>query len=180
MTWYGAALSGFFLLVLLTVLTYTLITGISPMPSSTKAREEVFRQLAKVTDQSRPMTIIDLGSGWGHLVVPLAKRYTQHRVIGYELSFFPWLTSYLVKQLFRLNNLTLHRKDFLKADLSHADVLVCYLFPKAMTKLNNKLKSELESPLTVVSIFFALPDHKADVMVPLHDLYNTPVYVYRL
>lgn len=178
MSWYGALVAGLLLLILLAIATYTVITGTPAMPSSNKARAEVLRQLASIMKQGPPKTIVDLGSGWGNLVIPIARLYSQHRVIGYELSLFPWLVSVLAKRLLRLDNLVLYRKDFLKADLSQADILLCYLFPKAMTQLDRKIRTEQLKLQALISVFFALPGHPEDRKEVLRDLYNTPVYLY--
>ncbi|WP_241974277.1 class I SAM-dependent methyltransferase [Aliidiomarina minuta] len=147
------------------------------MPSSGKARREILQQLFDRLPDSK-QTMVDLGSGWGHLVIPLARRFPQHEVIGYELSWFPWLANLTVKYLLRLDNLTLYRRDFLRSDLATASVMVCYLVPQSMHALEQKLKAdELEVPL-LLSHYFALPSFKSQTVVYLDDWYRTPVYVY--
>lgn len=176
--WYTVPAIILCLLALITILFSTLKTGISPMPSSGKARREILQQLSDRLPVSE-QTLIDAGSGWGHLVIPLARRFPQHQVTGYELSWFPWLTSLLLKHLLRLDNLTLRRRDFLKADLSQANVIVCYLVPASMRALEDKLKAdELEVPL-LLSHYFALPSYQPQTVIYLEDWYRTPVYVYQ-
>lgn len=179
MFWTGILLVGFCLLVIITIVGYTLKTGISPMPSSAAARREILRQLTKYADHHQKKTIIDPGSGWGHLVILIAGKFPQHRVIGYELSLFPWLASLALKHLLRLDNLILYRKDFFGADLSGADILTCYLFPQAMNALLKKLRQEDPGIQMVISNCFAFPATQADHTVLLKDDYNTPIYLYR-
>ncbi|BBB30467.1 class I SAM-dependent methyltransferase [Neptunomonas japonica] len=164
----------FAFLIALSIVWSTLQTGISPMMSSGKACQ------AMLASTSPPANgpLIDLGSGWGTLVVALAREYPHHQVIGYELSWFPWLVSIIRKYSLRLDNLTIYRKDFTKADLGNASVLFCYLFPGGMDALHKKLKRELFHEIRIVSNTFALPSCEPVNVTKLKDIYQTPVYVY--
>ena len=70
-------------------------TGISPSPSSGKA---VRAMLAAIED-SGTGPIVDLGSGWGTLVIALAGKYPNRQVVGYELSLVLKLLEKLIIQL---------------------------------------------------------------------------------
>lgn len=145
------------------------------MPSSKKAR------LAMITlsDDTGVGPIYELGSGWGNLIIPLAIRYPQRQIVGYELSLLPWLISVLVKKVLGVNNVQLHRKNYLQADLSEAAVIICYLFPRGMQDLENKLKTGHDKLEYLISNNFALPSHRAVKKIQLDDLYQSPVYLYQ-
>ena len=162
------------MLVVAAIVWSTLRVGISPMPSSALA----CRAMLAAAAQAPPGSIVDLGSGWGTLAIRCARAWPERRVIGYELSWVPWLVSMLFKHLLRLRNLELRREDFLQADLASAAVLLCYLFPRGMQDLANKLRREAGHPL-VVSNTFALPSFEPDEVMQLQDIYRTRVYVYR-
>ncbi|MGB1292851.1 MAG: methyltransferase [Pseudoalteromonas sp.] len=162
------------LLIALSIVWSTLKTGISPMMSSTQARQTMLAEIS--TDEKG--TLIDLGSGWGTLVIAVAKKYPNKQVVGYEVSWFPWLVSIIFKYSMGLNNLRLYRKDFKNADLSGAATLVCYLFPGAMVALEDKLKHDMAKSITIVSNTFALPSYKPVKVIKLKDFYKTPIYVY--
>jgi hypothetical protein len=164
----------FVLLAVMSIVWTTLQTGISPMMSSGKACQAMLASI------DRPVNgpLIDLGSGWGTLVIALARKYPRQQVIGYELSWFPWLVSIILKYSLRLNNLTLYRKDFKKAELSNASILFCYLFPGGMVALHEKLKRELSNEILIVSNTFALPSCQPTKVIRLKDIYQTPIYVY--
>ena len=164
----------FVLLAGMSIVWTTLQTGISPMMSSGKACQAMLASI------DRPVNgpLIDLGSGWGTLVIALACKYPRQQVIGYELSWFPWLVSIILKYSLRLNNLTLYRKDFKKAELSNASILFCYLFPGGMVALHEKLKRELSNEILIVSNTFALPSCQPTKVIRLKDIYQTPIYVY--
>lgn len=154
----------------------TVRVGISPMPSSKKA----YQAILELTDDTNLGTIYDLGSGWGNLVIRLAKHYPERQIIGYELSFFPWLCTCLLKRVLGLTNLTVYRKDFLQADLSEAEVIICYLFPKTMTKLRNKLRQEKGKLQFVISNNFALPAQQVSKTIRIDDFYKSPIYFYEM
>ncbi|SFB90458.1 hypothetical protein SAMN05660443_0844 [Marinospirillum celere] len=166
--------------VLVSVVMTTWRTGMSPHPSHTIARTAIFSEVKRLLDARQPQCLIDLGSGWGHLVIPLARQFPQHQVVGYELSFFPWLVSVFLKKLLRLENLDLHRKNFLKADLTDANLLICYLVSPTMEQLSSKLQQLENKPRWLISHFFALPEFQPVNQFELPDLYRSPIYVYCL
>lgn len=168
---------GFLALVLVAALSIvwsTLRTGISPMMSSSAATQAMLNAIAEPKGP-----IIDLGSGWGTLVVAAARQYPAQQVIGYELSWLPWLVSCLRKRYLRLDNLTLYRKDFNEADLSQAAILLCYLFPEGMAALAEKLTRQPSRAVDIISNTFALPACQATQTIRLNDIYKTPIYLYR-
>ena len=170
------AIALFFLVLVIafSIVWGTLKTGISPMMSSSKARQAMLAEI----NMDEKGALIDLGSGWGTLVIAVAKKHPKNQIIGYELSWFPWMISVLFKYSLGLDNLTLYRKDFKSADLSAASTLVCYLFPGGMLALEDKLKHDLFKNITIVSNTFALPSYKPTNVIKLKDFYQTPIYVY--
>ena len=146
------------------------------MPSSIKAH----LAMMQLVDTTGSGTIVDLGSGWGNFVIRIAKRYPQRQVVGYELSFLPWLTSSGLKKILGLQNLTLHRKNFYLADFSKASVLICYLFPEAMEKISHKLQVEKSNVNFLISNNFALPSWPVTKTIQLNDFYKSPVYLYKI
>jgi len=176
-------LSGFEVFLILLVLAVggsitwsTVSVGISPMPSSKKAQEAIIR----LTEEAGDGAIIDLGCGWGNLVIPLALKFPHRQIVGYELSIMPWLMAVIVKKLHRLKNLELYRQDFLKADWSGASVVVCYLFPGGMDAISRKLESERSDIRFVISNSFTLPSYQPEKILRINDFYNSPIYLYEI
>jgi len=181
------------LAVVLSILIGSLRAGISPMPSSRKAQWAVLSLLEqnRNVDNGRGLTLIDCGSGWGHLVFQLARRYPEAKVIGYELSFIPWLVSRLLGRFLLLDNLIIYRKSFMDRDLpvplGQGDLLFTYLYPKGMAKLADRLKEHAAKrpeantrSQQLISICFALPGFEAEERQILTDLYRTHIYRYAL
>lgn len=137
------------------------------MPSSRKAKRAV------VSLVEEPKVIYELGSGWGGLAKQLAKTFPDSKVLAFELSPIPFFWSKI--QSFQVKNLTIYRRDFLKEDLTKADTLVCYLYPKGMELVEKKLTNQ-----TVISNSFALPNRKPSKTLSLNDFSATPIYRYDL
>jgi 16S rRNA A1518/A1519 N6-dimethyltransferase RsmA/KsgA/DIM1 with predicted DNA glycosylase/AP lyase activity len=154
----------------------TVKLGISPMPSSSKA----YNEMMKLVDVTGTGSIIDLGSGWGNLVIRIAKKNPKRQVVGYELSLLPWLTSTILIKVLGLQNLTLYRQNFYNANLSGASVLVCYLYPEAMEKIKNKLLLEQPNIDFLISNNFSLPSWQPYKVILANDFYHSPIYLYRI
>jgi 16S rRNA A1518/A1519 N6-dimethyltransferase RsmA/KsgA/DIM1 with predicted DNA glycosylase/AP lyase activity len=123
--------------------------------------------------------IFELGSGWGNLLIPLAKKYPQRKIVGYELSIMPWLTTVILKNLLGLKNIQVYRKDFLRSNLSSASIILCYLFPKAMQVIESKVSEQGGQLEYLVSNNFSLPSRQPIMTIQLNDLYQSPVYLYQ-
>ncbi len=163
-------------LISLSIVWSSLRSGITPVPSSRKARKTIL-----TASQKAPVgTIIELGSGWGNLALALAKEYPERQVIGYELSPIPWLVSVALQRFQGIMNLTLRRQNFLSTEFPEAALIVCYLYPGGMEKLAEKIWREKPDVKMLISNTFALPGTEPDQTIRLDDLYRSPIYVYRL
>lgn len=180
----------FVFLAALSIVWSTIVAGISPMPSSRAARDVMLPLVEKVVSVQNsaesPGDIVELGSGWGNVLIALARRYPQRQIIGYEISWLPWLVSVLLVRVCRLNNVRVSRKNFLEQDLNKASVLICYLHPGAMQAVSDKLVAEqgknTESSVGrfLISNNFALPGFQPQETVKVKDFYQSPVYLYCL
>ena len=155
----------------------TLLLGISPMPSSKKARQAMMQLSVDIDTETGP--IFELGSGWGSLIIPLAKQYPQRQVVGYELSIMPWLTTIILIKVLGLKNVSVYRQNFLNADLTRASIIFCYLFPGGMKTLERKLDTENGRLEYLISNYFSFSSHKPIKIIQLDDLYKSPVYLYK-
>jgi hypothetical protein len=160
----------------LSIIVTTLRIGISPQPSTRKAR----KALLELAPKEMRGNIAELGSGWGGLAFALAKHYPEASVSAYELSYVPYLFSTLRLKLQGQNNLQFLREDFLTADLSQTALIVTYLFPGGMGKIAAQLIPRLRKNTILLTNTFALPGHHSEQKIILKDFYHTPVYRYRV
>lgn len=114
------------------------------------------KNICKSADLKKGEIIYDLGCGKANLLTVASKEFGA-KGIGYEISLWPFVWAYL-RIKFLKADVKIYLKNFLKADLSQADVVFCYLFPEIMEKLESKFQSELKSGARVVSHSFKLPN----------------------
>jgi len=157
-------------------LLYSLITGISPVSSTIKSRRKIIQAVAPEQEGF----IYELGAGWGALVFPLARRCPKATIVAYELSPVPWLFLRLRAFLFGPSNLKIVRRNFLKEDLSKASLVICYLYPGAMTKLSSKLAMELTPNTTVISNTFEIPAWTPSFIQNLEDVMCPQIFFYKV
>jgi len=162
--------------VIVHLLVYTVLTGISPVPTTPRVR---LKMLEAAPGEVEGM-ILDLGSGWGSLAFAFARKYPRSRVVGYELSPIPWCFCLVRLWLRPQPNLAFRRIDFHKAPFKQAGLIVCYLFPGGMHELRPKLERELNAGCLVISNTFSVPGWGSDRIHVADDQYATPVYVYAM
>ncbi len=126
---------------------------------------------------SKDQLFVDLGCGDGR-VLRMAKKRFNTKAIGYEINPMAYLRARIqsVGKGIKIKHL-----NFLKADLSDADVVFCYLFPDVMKDLAAKLQSELKKGAVVISCNFTLPGMTWEQIIrPEGELDHDPIFVYRI
>ena len=169
--------------------------GITPMPSSYKAKDSLVKAAEAELRMrgTNPAVVVEAGSGWGGVALSLAARLPQARILGYENSPFPYLISRLRAKLAGYSNLNLYFDDYRRVNLAAADILVCYLFPRGMQDIdrliaqpavvphgrtNNAVQLEQTDPV-IISNTFTLPDRSPDRLIQSGDTSLSIIYVYR-
>ncbi|WP_434748863.1 class I SAM-dependent methyltransferase [Paenibacillus amylolyticus] len=161
--------------------------GISPMPTSRPVRQVVIQEINRISGYG---DIMEAGSGWGTLGMDVVKHCPGKRLTGIENSLIPlwisqWLTwfSIWLRQAGGQRHSLKGRLRFIRGNIytcsyAHADCVICYLFPGAMTRLVDKFQSELPPGAKVISVCFALPGKEPLRTITCRDALRTKVYVY--
>jgi hypothetical protein len=157
------------------IIIYSLYNGITPMPTSPRVRRKL---LAIINERQITGKVFELGSGWGTLAIPLARMLPHCHITAYENSPIPYTFSRFTHALSQQDNLEIIRENFFRASLAEADLIVCYLYPKAMERLKIKFERELKERCLVISSTFAIPDWRAQEVIDVPDQYRTKIYVY--
>lgn len=165
-----------FMAIAASLIIWSIRNGISPMPSTSKASSALFSLLPSEFKGK----IYELGSGWGTLVIPLAKKYPDCQIIGFETSPVPFWFSKLWLKIRGTPNAVLVRKDFFSVNLNEASLVVCYLYPGAMEVLKGKFETELKPGALVASNTFAIRGWIPEKVIELDDLYHTKIYLYKI
>jgi hypothetical protein len=165
----------FLIFALLSIVYWSWRNGISPMPSSRKAKRCLLGALSM--DIRGP--IFELGSGWGTLAFPLARKFPECHVKAYENSLIPFLFSKCRHHLDPLPNLKFYHGDFFKVPLGEARLVVCYLYPEAMRRLKTKFQQELLPGAWLISNTFSIAGWKPKRIYEVGDLYRTKIFLYQ-
>ena len=161
--------------------TYILVAGkvmrvSPPVPSSGRVKKAMLEDAAAFLQAHQNLTVVDLGSGWGTLLIPLAGKFPQHRFVGYELARLPyWFSRWRARNLL---NLRFIRQDFFQADLSSSALVFCFLLPSAMQRCQDEIVPQLTRGSRIYANRFALPDEIPTEVVSLGSAYET-YYIYQ-
>ncbi|ASA24770.1 SAM-dependent methyltransferase [Paenibacillus donghaensis] len=178
------------LLILLSVVSIVRVSwknGISPMPASRPVRLAAAREVNRVQGYA---SVVEPGSGWGTLGLEVIRHCPGKRLLGIENSSLPlWCSRLLARVGTRWlragsgrdplqGRLRYERGDIYTASYGQADIVLCYLFPGAMSRLAEKFERELPPGAVVISICFALPGRQPVRTVTCNDSLRTKLYVY--
>jgi tRNA A58 N-methylase Trm61 len=134
------------------------ITGVPPLSSTVIEAADVVT-LLRQANLAEQAVIYELGSGWGSLVIALARAFPNAEIRGIELSPLPYWVSRLRTR--HLANVVLRRGNFYHCDLSDAQAVTCYLMIKPMPKLASHLDQMLKPGTPVVALSFWFRDREA-------------------
>ena len=120
---------------------------------------------------------VDLGCGDGRVLRAVRKRYGVN-ALGYEINPLAFGAARI--RSLGTKGVRVRWGNFWNEDLSHADVVFCYLFPDVMGPLAEKLEDELREGVRVISCNFPIPGwNPLQVVRPLPSRHSDPIFVYR-
>lgn len=147
------------MLILLLVVLFVLLGFAASGPLGAPWVPARKKDLERLVDDMklRPgQTYIELGCGDGRLVKAAASKGVT--AIGYEIN--PVL--FIIASIRNLGNGRAHVRlgNFWKKDLSSADIVMAFLMPKFMERLETKAVRELREGARLVCYIFPLPHKK--------------------
>lgn len=122
----------------------------------------VWAVVSSLLPTDKAIRFVDIGSGFGGLVLRLAAQRQKCSVIGIELAPLPWLASLLRAWLRHSRGHFVHG-DYNDLDFAQFDVVFAYLSPAAMPALWQKAKSEMRFGSLLLSYEFPVPDMRPQV-----------------
>lgn len=155
-----------------------LITG-APWVPTPKDRVGKMLELAKIKKGEK---VFDLGCGDGRLV-HLASIEHGANATGFEFSPLIFVMATLLRPSYWLkgSRARICFKNFYRVDLKEADVIVTYLLPHAMRRVQKKCEKELKKGARVISYAFPITD-----WTPIHRQKRNrkkqygPIWVYEM
>lgn len=134
--------------------------------------------VARLLPAGRALSVLDIGSGTGSLIRPLARQRPDCRFCGVETAPGPWLLGRLLAR--GLPNLRWLRDDLFAIPWADYDVVYAFLSPAPMAAVWDKANRELRPGALLVSNSFAVPERAADFIVDIDDRRGTRLYGYRI
>lgn len=165
--WYLAAFG-----LLLTVYWTSFRTQVPLYPTN----RATVAAVADLLPPGRHSRLLDLGSGTGSLLRPLALLRPDCSFRGIEAAPGPWLMSRLWTG--NQTNLRFERGNFFARPWSGCDIIYAFLSPVPMTEVWAKARRELREGL-LISNSFPVPGEAPERIVQVPDARATVLYIYR-
>lgn len=124
----------------------------------------VWNAVLDLLPASRPLRVIDIGSGLGGLVLTLSARRPDCSFTGIELAPLPWMIS-RVRGIATGSRARFVRGDYDALDFAGFDVVFAYLSPAAMPALWQKVQREMRPGTLMLSYEFLIDDQPPDITV---------------
>jgi hypothetical protein len=135
----------------LSIVLFQLATGVPPLSSNALECADVVA-LLKRRGLAEGAVVYELGSGWGSLVLALARAFPTAQVRGVEISPLPYWISRIRTR--KMPNVLLQRSNVFDCDLSDAQAVTCYLMGNSMPRIAELLDRSLRPGTPVVSLSF--------------------------
>lgn len=120
------------------------------------SRPIVWEQVAKIIRQTKPIRLIDIGSGLGDMSMYIAKIRPDSHIEGIEIAPLPWIISF-IRAKFHRSSAVFKLGDYTALDFANYDVIFAYLSPAAMLTLWEKASQELLPGSMLISLEFEIP-----------------------
>lgn len=113
----------------------------------------VWRQVAAIIPQDKPLRLVDIGSGLGDLSMYLAKLRPDSLIEGVEIAPLPWIISKLRAKV-KQSRAIFCMRNYHELNFADYDVIFAYLSPAAMPALWEKAQSEMRPGSLLISYEF--------------------------
>ena len=130
-----------------------LFLGYAPLFSTKKRNIKKILEQITITNNAN---IYELGCGFAWFLTIAEKKFPYAKYVGIEYSFLPYMFSKIRLKILG-SNIKLIKQNFLKTNLSDADIIYCYLIPDMMERLSKKIKNECRPGTKIISHRFIFP-----------------------
>lgn len=167
--WYSAAFAA------LALLFWTTFRTRVPLYLSSA---QACARLLELVPEREAARVLDLGCGFGGLLLRGAHARPNASFVGVELAPLPILTAWW--RLRGMRNARVTREDLWKHDLAQYDLVYAFLSPLVMQALWHKARTEMRPGSLLVSNSFAVEGVQPDAIIPLSGKDSRALYLWRL
>ena len=153
------------------------VTERVPLYLSNPSTQKAIAELAPSNANAR---IVDLGCGFGGVVLVCAKARPGACVLGVETAPLSFMIAWLRLKFSGLQNAEIAFRSIWRTDLSDADLVYAFLSPAPMAKLHGKIRAEMKPGSVFVSNSFDVPGEDPDQILELDDRRRTRLLIWRL
>ncbi|KKQ36938.1 MAG: hypothetical protein US54_C0049G0011 [Candidatus Roizmanbacteria bacterium GW2011_GWA2_37_7] len=132
-------------------LIYSWLKGAPYVATQKKSLDSII-QHARIKDGQR---IVELGSGDGRFLLEVAKKY---KIIGLgvDINPIPILKARIFARMQKVSSVTFLLKDIRETDLTSADVIYIFLFPKLVQAIQDNLLKNTKRNALIISHGFKI------------------------
>jgi len=163
------------LCVLAAIYAPALWTRVPYYPTSRAAYALILAELPV----DRPFTFIDIGCGFGDLLVFLSRHRRNGSFIGIEVGILPWIIGKLRALQAPHRNLSVHFKNMHTLALDEFDFVYTFLSPAAMDAIWMKVTNEMRPGSTFITNSFPVPA-TADEILTAKDARGSRLFIHRM
>lgn len=135
--------------------------------------------LCELMPAQKNFYFLDIGSGTGHVLAYLDRRFAFGMFHGVETAWLPFIVSWLRSKA-RLAQFVVMRRNLWDMDFSRYDVVYAFLSPQPMAELWQKVCAEMKPGSLFISNSFAAPGHAPDKVVALDTLHGGELLLWQI
>jgi hypothetical protein len=153
----------------------TLLTGVPYYPT----QRQTYALLLAELPTDRPFRFLDIGSGFGDLLIFLSKQRPNGTFVGIELGPLPWLIARIKSALNADRNTMMLCRDMWRFNLSNFDYVYTFLSPAAMDRIWTKVSNEMQPGSSFITNSFPVPAPASEELA-IRDERQSRLYIHRL
>ena len=170
---YGLFASIIMLAILIPTI-YSLVNGAPFVPTPINAVEIMLKE----ANIKKGEKLYDIGCGDGRTVYLAAKNYGANAV-GLEISPIVYFIA-RIRHFFWKSKAKILFRDFKRYNLGDADIVLCYLLPDTLARLQEKLDNNLRKGTRVISYAFPIGNWKAEKVIENNPTIRTSsIWIYK-
>lgn len=154
-------------------LSYSSLKGAPYVPTAKNEADLILKESSLKKNQS----FLDLGCGDGRLVRQAVKEYFVYGT-GIDVNIIVILIARFLSRVENLKNISFVCANIVTYKLPKVDIIYIFLFPKLISKIEHKLKKQLDQNTLIISHGFEIKNFKSYLKKTINH-HPFPTYFYK-